>query len=299
MDVMQSNEDFLANAYNNLEQNEIESIDQGAVILNDNDNVNAKKYDNGFNEEHIRKMKQKKQAKREKKQLKAKQQQELLLKGVSSKNKTTFLGQHKWLGGAVDPQTGKIYGIPAHSYQIICITPPSSTSKDHQKLGKISTIPLPNEFQEGKYKWLRGLVYDGYLYGIPAWSVKGILKVKLHPNAESTTNDVKVLPLPHDPDYYRPKKSYCEQKKIDQSAYENQSNEHGRNRKFINVDRGRWMWHGGAVGGAAEKISDDPDSDAAIYCIPSNAQHVLKVHLDGSDKLEEIGPSLSEGQNKW
>ena len=25
----------------------------------------------------------------------------------------------------------------------------------------------------------------------------------------------------------------------------------------------------------------------------------LKIYLDGSDKVEEIGPSLSEGQNKW
>ena len=128
MDVMQSNEDFLTNAYNNLEQTENGCNDQGVVILNDDDNDDVKKYNNGFNEEHIRKMKQKKQAKREKKQLKAKQQQELLLKGVSSKKNKTFLGQHKWLGGAVDPQTGKIYGIPAHSYQIICITPPQQSS---------------------------------------------------------------------------------------------------------------------------------------------------------------------------
>ena len=43
---------------------------------------------------------------------------------------TTFVGKHKWLGGAVDPSTGKIYGIPSHSHQIICITP-SSSSEDN------------------------------------------------------------------------------------------------------------------------------------------------------------------------
>lgn len=285
MDVVQPNVDFITDSYNNLCEDESfvpnsKEIDDLAI---------AQQYDNGFNEEHIRKMKLKKQAKREKKQLKAKQRQELLSPNNVTKTKSTFLGKHKWLGGAVDPKTGKIYGIPAHSYQIICITPNKDGSKDNR--GEISTIPLPNEYQEGKYKWLRGLVYDGYLYGIPAWSIKGILKVKLHEASNSSTHDVKVLPLPHEPSYYRPKISYCEQKKQIRGGRENGESK----RKFSNVDRGRWMWHGGAVG----KFTEDPDSDVAIYCIPSNAQHVLKVHLDGSDKVEEIGPSLSEGQNKW
>lgn len=54
------------------------------------------------------------------------------------------------------------------------------------------------------------------------------------------------------------------------------------------------MWHGGAVGTSANGTN-------AIYCIPSNAQHVLKVHLDGDtpDAVEEIGPRLQTGQNKW
>lgn len=52
------------------------------------------------------------------------------------------------------------------------------------------------------------------------------------------------------------------------------------------------MWHGGSVGQTSTGKS-------AIYCVPSNAQHVLKVHLDGSNKVEEIGPKLSVGQNKW
>ncbi len=278
MDILQTNEDYIINAYNNLRQDESTS--------QKNEDIEKPKYDNGYSEEHIRKMKLKKQAKREKKQLKSKQLQGLSSSSVNKNNSHTFLGKHKWLGGAVDPKTGKIYGIPAHSYQIICITP-----GDGDNLGEISTIPLPNEYQEGKYKWLRGLVYDGYLYGIPAWSVKGILKVKLHSTSESTTRDVKVLPLPREASYYRPKTTYCEQMKNMNEECENGPT----NRNFSNIDRGRWMWHGGAVG----KFTDDPNSNAAIYCIPSNAQHVLKVYLDDSDKVEEIGPSLSEGQNKW
>eukprot|EP00986_Skeletonema_menzelii_P003583 scaffold1118_cov150-Skeletonema_menzelii.AAC.29 len=175
---------------------------------------------------------------------------------------TSFVGQHKWLGGAVDPQTGYIYGVPSHSYQIICIKPSTPTTK-----AEIFTIPLPNEFQQGKFKWLRGLVYDGSLYAIPAWSKQGVLKCHL------ATQKVTVLPLPHKPSHYEtpsiPWKSFS-----------------------TNVDRGRWMWHGGALG-------ESSSGEFAIYCPPSNAQHVLKVNLDGSDKVEEIGPKLSEGQNKW
>ena len=131
MDVLQQrNEDFITNAYNNL--------------LEDNDTRPSGKKREGnkgdtttsFNEEHIEAMKLKKQAKRDKKQRKAKERQELLASGSGS-SKNTFLGKHKWLGGAIDPQTGKIYGIPAHSYQIICITPPSSkqsTSKNAEEV---------------------------------------------------------------------------------------------------------------------------------------------------------------------
>ena len=66
--------------------------------------------------------------------------------------------------GAVDPDTGNIYGIPSHSHQIICITPSTPDSP-----AVISTIPLPNEYQQGQFKWLRGVIHNGILYGIPAW----------------------------------------------------------------------------------------------------------------------------------
>lgn len=230
---------------------------------------------------------------KKKKQIKKEAKQNAILRRqqrLSKRPSTTFFGKHKWLGGAIDPKTGKIYGIPSHSYQIICITPASSPS------GKaaISTIPLPNEYQEGKYKWLRGLIYDDHLYGIPAWNTKGILKVSLKPEDEGKPSRVKVLPLPHEPNYYMtdpvPAKNDVQG---EEDAEENTMNR--KHHKFLNVDRGRWMWHGGNVG----KNSEKDDSNAAIYCIPSNAKHVLKVHLDGSDKVEEIGQSLEEGQNKW
>ena len=249
---------------------------------NDDDNVDYN------SKEHQMKMMYKKQAKKEKK-LQKKQ-----IKYYDNKEKlcNTFRGKHKWLGGAVDPKTGKIYGIPSHSYQIICITPSSSTSK-----AEISTIPLPNEYQEGHYKWLRGLIHNGYLYGIPAWNVKGILKVNLHPPSKGNIrNNIQVLPLPHSPCYYMT--NPVEHKEENEKNSHNESVTSRNHSRFSNIDRGRWMWHGGTVGKCSDNENDN-DTKAAIYCIPSNAKHVLKVYLDESDKVEEIGPPLSEGQNKW
>ena len=188
----------------------------------------------------------------------------------------TFLGKHKWLGGAVDPKTGNIYGIPSHAIEIICIAAPEKGS-DCEK-AQISTIPLPNEYKEGNFKWLRGIIHEGYLYGIPAWSTYGILKVRLEPRSRVTRGPrVKLLPLPKEVAYYQTKEETDE------------VIQRGRVR-YSNVDRGRWMWHGGTIG-----HSHDGD---AIYAIPSNAEHVLKVHL-ATERVQEIGPSLTDGQNKW
>ena len=153
---------------------------------------------------------------------------------------------------------------------------------------ELFTFTLVNKY-DGWKKWLRGLVYAGYLYGVPAWNVKGILKVSLDPSLEGSTSRVKVLPLPNDPSYYRTNPI------LHDGEIQNEDDDVKRNVKFSDIDRGRWMWHGGTVG----KCSDEDESAAAIYAIPSNAQHVLKIYLDGSDKVEEIGPPLREGQNKW
>mmetsp|Transcript_25075 Transcript_25075/g.37500 ORF Transcript_25075/g.37500 Transcript_25075/m.37500 type:complete len:560 (-) Transcript_25075:210-1889(-) len=275
------------------------------------------------------KMKEKKEKKEQKKQAK---EQRILRRQqrLSEWPSNTFFGKHKWLGGAVDPITGKIYGIPAHSYQVICITPSSSSSSssptetEASSKAEISTIPLPNKYQQGKYKWLRGLIYNGHLYGIPAWNVQGILKMNL------SSNKITVLPLPHEPSYYKTEpepvlKSEPEpmeelsavpllerenestssastsmhtQKETSQNCTNSNNDSSSRRRNYSNVDRGRWMWHGGTVGKSS--VDDKGHTTAAIYCVPSNAQHVLKVSLDdGSDHVCEIGPPLSEGQNKW
>ena len=215
-----------------------------------------------------------------------------------------LIGKHKWLGGALS-ESGTIYGIPSHSNYVICLSPSSSTqdnNEDHTNNDdksqsttpyyQINMLRLPSyitntakrdggKHKDHHFKWLRGIICNDYLYGIPAWSKDGVLKVNIHewskwiesnPSRRIIDNDdllsnklVTTIPFPeeHEQQY-------------------------------------RWAWHGAAL---------NTDS-TAIYCIPSNAQHVLKVDLESeSTSLLSIPPpahldatnhaKLLSGSNKW
>lgn len=159
--------------------------------------------------------------------------------------KTLLPGTHKHLGGAYDPVSGVIFGIPANGASIMAITPNRETGEY-----ELGTIPLPEHIARRQMKWLRGIVDDKYLWAIPSWA-NAVLCVDLevwreqqqqqqqtttsHANNEDVTRDmVKLIPLPES----HPKEM-------------------------------RWQWHGGALN----------DEKTAIYCVPSNAKHVLKIDV--------------------
>lgn len=67
-------------------------------------------------------------------------------------------GKHKWLGGAVDSE-GRIYGIPSNAKEVICLAPPSVSSREQIDVTnsrdgeyEMHTIPLPHEIAEGQFK---------------------------------------------------------------------------------------------------------------------------------------------------
>jgi hypothetical protein len=175
-------------------------------------------------------------------------------------------GRHKWLGGAYHSDDGCVYGIPSHSGHVICLSPKvgSSSSHDEDDAYTINFLPLPSAIATPKkdkshqFKWLRGIIANDTLFGIPAW-FDGVLAVDLaawrrwrEENSECcaivsdeslSQNMVSILPLPD----------------MRQDAGNDYDAMHNK----------RWMWHGAALNA----------NKTAIYCIPSNADRVLKVDL--------------------
>ncbi len=213
-----------------------------------------------------------------------------------------LIGKHKWLGGALD-DSGTIYGVPSHSNYVISLSP-STTKQENlndntKKSGdsssyQINMLRLPSyitnnakkdggKHKDHQFKWLRGIINNNFLYGIPAWAKDGVLKVNIHewskwreanPSRRIIDGDdelsnrlVTTIPFPDELDV--------------QQHY-------------------RWAWHGAALN----------TNSTAIYCIPSNAQHVLKVDLETSTAsylsippLHGMDPThhakLLAGTNKW
>lgn len=102
-----------------------------------------------------------------------------------------FPGVHKYLGGAKDDRDGCIYGIPSHARSVICLYP---TEEGY----KIRIEPLPEHAANGQFKWLRGIIANGYLYGIPAWA-NSVLEVDIDAmwgRREATGPIINLIPLP-------------------------------------------------------------------------------------------------------
>jgi hypothetical protein len=148
-------------------------------------------------------------------------------------------GTHKHLGGAYDPTDGCIYGVPAHSRAILCIYPSTTKDNDEPPQYAMTTIPLPPRCRDRQFKWLRGIVAHGYLWAIPAWA-DSVLCVDIDAFWGRRT-------LPEgETDYV----------------------------KLIPLPEAHpkdmtWQWHGAAMN----------QEKTAIFCIPSNAEKVLRVDV--------------------
>ena len=171
-------------------------------------------------------------------------------------------GSHKHLGGAYDPTDGCIYGVPASSKAVLVMHPTKEGG-----CYKLDTIPLPKHIQKRPYKWLRGIVHDGYLWAIPSWA-NAVLCVDIdahwgrRPLPEGQTDVVNLIPLPEE-----------------------------------HPDNMEWQWHGASMN--MEKTH--------IYCIPSNAEKVLVVDVQNKttsfidieydqEKYPEFSPKVT---NCW
>jgi hypothetical protein len=147
-----------------------------------------------------------------------------------SDSKCLMPGSHKHLGGAYDPTDGCIYGVPANSKSVMCLYMDPAANRYRMK-----HIPLPPQVSGTKFKWLRGIFADGYLWAIPSWA-DSVLCVDVDGywgRRELQGDVVQLIDLP-------------KQHRLS-----------------------TWQWHGAGIN----------PGKTAIYCIPSNAAHVLKVDL--------------------
>mmetsp|Transcript_8365 Transcript_8365/g.20671 ORF Transcript_8365/g.20671 Transcript_8365/m.20671 type:complete len:555 (+) Transcript_8365:111-1775(+) len=157
-------------------------------------------------------------------------------------------GSHKHLGGAYDKTDGCIYGVPANSKSILCMYPSKDEKEDlnegnpdlHNCGYKMTTIPLPKRIVDREMKWLRGIVSHGYLWAIPAWA-DSVLCVDL--------------------DAFWGRRDLSEGQ-TDVVKLIPLPEDHPKSM--------RWQWHGAGIN----------IEQTAIYCIPSNANKVLKVDVE-------------------
>jgi hypothetical protein len=109
---------------------------------------------------------------------------------------------------------------------------------------RMTNIPLPSRVASTRFKWLRGIFAHGYMFAIPSWA-DCVLCVDVD--------------------------RYWGRRKVDGSGGDAETDEDVV--QLIDLPAGHkpniWQWHGAGI---------SPDK-TAIFCIPSNAEHVLKVDL--------------------
>jgi hypothetical protein len=202
-----------------------------------------------------------------------------------------FPGLHKYLGGAADPRDGCIYGIPSNSKSLICLYPEDGTYK-------IRLEPLPEHSATGQFKWLRGIIAHGYLYGIPAWA-NSVLEVDIDAlwgKREAKGGIFNMIPLPkgHNPKQW--KWHGASLNKEQTAIYAIPSNAHNvlkvdlktHSTSFIDIEvpekytnfniEHTNKWYGGILG-----------DDNAVYGMPYRTCSLLRIDC-ATDTASLVGP---------
>jgi hypothetical protein len=108
---------------------------------------------------------------------------------------------------------------------------------------RLQSIPLPKQIANDSMKWLRGIISDGYLWAIPAWA-DAVLCVDI--------------------DAYWGRRKPVPTKKLSPTDYVHLIPLPASHSKGM-----RWQWHGAGIN----------KEHTGIFCVPSNAQKVLKVDI--------------------
>jgi hypothetical protein len=212
-----------------------------------------------------------------------------------------FPGVHKYLGGASDPRDGCIYGIPSHSQSLICLYPTETEGY------KVRIEPLPEHAATGKFKWLRGIIAHGYLYGIPAWA-NCVLEVDIDAlwgRREAKGDIINLIPLPegHVPRQWQWHGASLNREKT--AIYSIPSNAHKvlkvdlltHTTSFIDINIPEQYtdfsfdhsnkWYGGILG-----------DDNAVYGMPYRTCSLLRIDTE-TDTAKIVGPDHGVKLFNW
>ena len=203
-----------------------------------------------------------------------------------------FPGSWKWHGAVLSPEDGAIYCIPCNAEEVLRIVPGGDITALRRSDGG---GPLA-----GKQKWYGGLLgLDGCIYGIPNCAT-AVLRVDPRTQEVSTFGEADLPDTPFGDQKYKwhggvahpngyiygvPSHSDCVLK-ID-PATQSVTTFGGPIASGTYRPDGKYKYGGAVIG-----------SNGAIYCLPSDADQVLKIDPD-TEEVTLIGPAFDDCHNKW
>ena len=219
-------------------------------------------------------------------------------------------GLWKWHGAVEDPASGRIYAIPQSAEQVLRITPGSADGAME------AVVELVGPALPGRWKFYGGLYSQGAIYGVPACAT-GVLRIGVdaadHPegvledvsligdvaaggwkwHGGCVTADGCVWGIPSNSDAVlkiAPKAGADGEDVVTTVTGPNSLPLRGGSHRSDD----KYKYLGGVVA-----------SDGCLYCIPSDADQVLKVDPLTSTtsyvgmNLAHLADGQSRGQNKW
>ena len=223
-------------------------------------------------------------------------------------------GLWKWHGAVEDPASGRVYAIPQSAEQVLRITPSDAVDDDGRP--EEPAVELVGPVLPGRWKFYGGLYSSGAIYGVPACAT-GVLRIGLDPAeaADGALEDVSLIGdvpaggwkwhggcvtadgcvwgIPSNSDAVlkiAPKAGADGEDVVTTVTGPNSLPLRGGSHRSDD----KYKYLGGVVA-----------SDGCLYCIPSDADQVLKVDPLTSTtsyvgmNLAHLADGQSRGQNKW
>jgi hypothetical protein len=189
-------------------------------------------------------------------------------------------GTSLYLGGEEGPNQ-KIYCIPGHATQVLCI---NTVTDEVHPIGPV--FDASNMILNGKYKWLRGIVIGDIIFGLPCHA-DCVLRI------DTKSDEVTTIPIPYE-EYFDnkipllalPSDAPTSSSSSPQSCTSNTATAAATTRAYQERHQ-PWKYHGGAIS----------PQDGCIYAIPQTSRRVLRIDPI-TEKCSFVGPEL-EGRCKW